>query len=99
MKLEFFKNLNKWEISSNSYASVPLIFFSYFIVFTQASVETTPSLKSKCGYWSRQVKHSFKELVSQALLHVRHLLMRCGLMRVGHVEVKEEKLKEKEEKK
>lgn len=38
------------------------------------------------GYLERGVKVN----------HVRHLLMRCGLMlmRVGHTEVKEEKLKE-----
>ena len=100
LKLEFFKNLNKWKISLNSSAFVPLFFFfSHFIVFTQVLVETTPSFKSKCGHQSRQVKNSFKEFVSQVLLHVRHLLMRCDIMHMGHIEVKEEKLKDKKEKK
>ena len=34
MELEFLTNLNKWEINSDSYVSISLIFFSHFIVFT-----------------------------------------------------------------
>ena len=34
-----FKILNKWEISSDSYASEPLLFFSHFIVLPKPQLK------------------------------------------------------------